>query len=238
VRGFSLPELRRLARIGEPSGESSFLARLPGIPTFRELRPALDIELRRSRRYERPLTALVVVPDIIPLHWAEQNGSPVPDYTPDAGGVFARAGRGRTRSDNGNGAAASGGDKKALEAEQRTAEVASIWTIYSTQLRFLLLGSLLAGALRECDIVSYAAEHHEFFALLPECDIAAARQAVERLHTLYVRRTGTGLQAGAAVYPRDGLTLDALMDHARHTLSQEPIRPAVSRLGAGGVAHG
>jgi hypothetical protein len=113
-----------------------------------------------------------------------------------------------------------------------------MWAIYSAQLRFLLLGSLLCGTLRETDVVSYAAEHHEFFALLPECDITAARQAVERLHTLYVGRTGTGLRAGAAVYPRDGLTLDALVDHARHTLSQEPIRPAASRLGAGRVAHG
>jgi hypothetical protein len=233
VRGFSLPELLRLARIGEGSGESSLLARLPGIPTFKELRSVLDTELRRSRRYERPLTALVVVPDIIPLHWAERNGSPVPDYTPDAGGVFARAGRGRTRGGNGNGAAT-----KEEAAEQKTPEVESIWTVYSTQLRFLLLGSLLRGALRECDIVCYAADHHEFFALLPECEIAAARQAVERLHTLYVARTGAGLRAGAAAYPRDGLTLDTLRDHARHTLSQEPIRPAVSRLGAGGAAHG
>jgi hypothetical protein len=238
VRGFSLPELRRLARIGEASVESSLLARLPGIPTFKELRSVLDTELRRSRRYERPLTAVVVVPDIIPLQWAERNGSRVPDYAPDARGVFTAGGRGRTRSDNGNGTSTKEDDKGVLATGQKAAEVESVWVIYSTQLRFLLLGSLLRGALRECDVVCYAADHHEFFALLPECDIAAARQAVERLHTLYTARTGTGLRAGAAAYPRDGLTLDALRDHARHILAQEPIRPAISRLEAGGVAHG
>lgn len=40
-------------------------ARTAGVPTFREAMPAIALELRRARRYERPLTALAVGPSKI-----------------------------------------------------------------------------------------------------------------------------------------------------------------------------
>lgn len=224
-------ELRRLAGMGEAVSDSSLLARLPGIPTFKEMRPSFDNELRRSRRYERPLTALVVVPDI-PHFSANGNGHARDGRRP-------RAVSGPARSHTYDGAlAGANGRENGTGGEQKTADNGSVWAIYSVQLRFLLLGSLLCGTLRESDVVSYAAEHHEFVALLPECDLAASLQAVERLHRLYVRRTGTGLRAGLASFPSGGLTLDALVDHARHALFQEPIRPALIKRETNGVTHG
>lgn len=228
-------ELRRLAGRGEAVSDTSLLARLPGIPTFKEMRPAFDNELRRSRRYERPLTALVVVPDI-PLFSANGNGNGV-DRAGDGRRQPAVSDAARSRTHDGA-STPGNGRENGHGGDQNGSDVTSVWAIYSVQLRFLLLGSLLCGTLRESDVVSYAAEHHEFVALLPECDLAASRQAVERLHGLYVGRTSTGLRAGLAAFPTDGLTLDALVDHARHALSQEPIRPALIKRETNGVTHG
>jgi hypothetical protein len=231
-------ELRRFAGMGEAVGENSFLARLPGIPTFKEMRAAFDNELRRSRRYERPLTALVIVPDL-PSY---SNGNGVyGEYTPARRRWFMMSSgnhSGNHSSNHDSNGSSANGHENGHAAEDKVAEVPSIWTIYAVQLRFLLLGSLLCGTLRESDVVSYAAEYHEFIALLPECDVSAARQAVERLHKLYMGRTRTGVRAGLAAFPGNGLTLDTLVEHARNSLSQDPIRPGLARLETNGVSHG
>jgi hypothetical protein len=206
MRRFSLPDLRLLGGARWAAGGAPVLAQLPTIPTFQELRPAIDGELRRSRRYERPLSVLVIAPEGEP--------SSVPSGTNGGGGHTngpngARNSNGGVRDDAGSLVAQSGSllTPELLDAGARP--------LYWAQLRFQLLGSVLCGTLRESDIVGYAVEVHEFVALLPECDDAAARRTVARLRELYFSRVGTGLRAGMAVYPRDGLTLDDLVAHAR-----------------------
>lgn len=225
MRRLSLPELRRLGAERWTAGSTSVLAQLPTVPTFQELRPALDGELRRSRRYERPLAVLVVVPDVGPPLTTNVNGN----GNGNGNGSHAHSGNGAHHSNangNGGGVYLGGGD------------IANgvLRPLYWAQLRFLMLGSLLCGTLRESDVVSYAADVHEFVALLPECKGLAAQQTVERLHQAYSSRMGIGLRAGMAVYPADGLTLDDLLDHARRSLAATPIgQPILSQNGNGGA---
>jgi hypothetical protein len=217
MRRISLPELRRLGGARWAAGGTPLLAQLPTIPTFQELRPALDGELRRSRRYERPLAVLVVVPALDPLPSANGNGS------------RAQGGNGSHDSHRSANSAGEGANHQIADVATRP--------LFWAQLRFLVLGSLLCGTLRESDVVSYAAELDEFVALLPECDGAAARQAVARLHGLYSSRVGIGLRAGIAVYPGDGLTLDDLLEHARDALAQVPNRHAPMSHNGSRAAH-
>src|SRR5918999_4082830 len=91
MRRFSLPDLRRLGGERWTTGSAFALAQLPAVPTFQELRPALEGELRRSRRYERPLALLVVLPSLDPVHAvngngaSSQNGHGVEAYSPYTG---------------------------------------------------------------------------------------------------------------------------------------------------------
>lgn len=196
MRRFTLPDLRLYNSQQWAAGDSALRGRLASILTLQELRPALEGELRRSRRYERPLALLTLVPDIAA---ATSIGSPVPGN-----------GNGRGHGDD------SGNGRHPIAAAP-----------YATQLRFLLLGSILCGTLRESDIVGYVAERHEFCALLPECDAAAATRMVQRLHRIYFERTGDGVRAGIARFPEDGLTLDDLLAQARVALMLAPVRPLV-----------
>jgi hypothetical protein len=204
------------------------LAQLPTIPTFQELRPALDGELRRSRRYERPLAVLVVVPDVGPP--LNGNGKGNGAHAHNGNGAHAHGGNGAHHTNGaGNGRAPYGAGDDIANGVLRP--------LYWAQLRFLMLGSLLCGTLRESDVVTYAADVHEFVALLPECKGDAARQTVERLHHIYSSRMGIGLRAGMAVYPADGLTLDDLLDHARRALATTPIGQAILNTNGNGGAH-
>jgi len=228
MRRFSLPELRRLGGERWTASATPVLAQLPTIPTFQELRPALDGELRRSRRYERPLAVLVVVPDLESS--SNGNGSPT------RGGSSARhSGGAHSAIGSGNSPAPTGAESSQAPNDEM-GELA-MRPLYWAQMRFLLLGSLLCGTFRESDIVSYAAELHEFVAFLPECGGTAAHQAVERVDRLYLSRIGVGLRAGLAVYPTDGLTLDDLLEHARLALAQTPIRRTLVNQNGNGAAH-
>jgi hypothetical protein len=216
MRRISLPELRRLGALRWTVGATPALAQLPTILTLQELRPALEGELRRSRRYERPLAVVVVVPADDSVASANGNGH-------------------RAYSDNGT-PELHGAERGSGAPGDREIAGALVQPLFWAQLRWLALGSLLCGTLRESDIVSYAAERHDFVALLPECDDAAARRAVERLRQLYVSRMGIGLRAGTAVYPTEGLTLDNLIEHARRVLAQAPNGRA--RVNGGATNNG
>ena len=217
MRRISLPELRRLGGARWTAGGSAALAHLPTIPTFQELRPALEGELRRSRRYERVLSILVVLPAVDQLPSSNGNGH----HSHNGSG-----GNGASTATNG---ASARGDHEIADAVERP--------LFWAQLRFLMLGSLLCGTLRESDVVAYAAEVHQFVALLPECDRAAAHRAIDRLHQLYATRMGTGLRVGVATYPVDGLTLDDLVEKARAALTEEPVKHSLLTNGNGTVRH-
>src|SRR5918996_41986 len=141
------------------------------MPTYNELRPIIDAEVRRCRRYERPLTVVVLAPQI-------------------AAGTNGHGGNG-AHAENGNG-------------KSKGAGAPDLWGAFSMQLGFLLLGSILRGTLRETDIVAYGAEKHHFVLLLPEVDATGALGAV------------------IASYPKHGLTVDDLIEHARSSWSAVP----------------
>jgi hypothetical protein len=204
MRRFSLPGLRLLGGSQWATGGAPALAHLPTIPTFQELRPAIEGELRRSRRYERPLAVLVVAPDAS-VASAVNGTKSLGHHTNGANGARDRNGVGVRY----------GRELDAHPHSEPSAPVAVEQPLHWAQLRVQLLGSVLCGTLRESDIVGYAVDVNEFVALLPECDDPAARRTIARLNALYVSRIGIGLRAGLALFPRDGLTLDDLVIHAR-----------------------
>lgn len=214
MRRLTLPELRRHGAEPWTAGESALLGRLSAILTFQELRPALEGELRRARRYERPLAVLVAVPDV--SRPGASDAAPGSLGMPGSG----TSGNGRLHHEPAH-AGMSG--MAGMSGTTGAAPLAS----YGAQLRFLLLGSILCGTLRESDIVAYLAERHEFCAMLPECGGFAAAATIARLHRLYASRTGEGIRAGVAVFPDDGLTLDDLVTHARGALVRAATLPSI-----------
>jgi|SRR5688572_29878543 len=182
----SLADMRRNGSAGLRSSP------LTPMPTYRELKAVLDAEVRRCRRYERPLAVVVVAPKTPP----GANGN----------------GNGAAHAENGNGNGKSNG-----------AVAPDPWVTFSMQLGFLLLGSVLRGTLRETDIVAYAPETDDFVVLLPEADAASAARAVERLSALFYERSSLVLRVGVAAYPADGLTLDDMVEHARHAKTAVPL---------------
>lgn len=219
MRRFSLPGLRLLGGSQWATGGASALAHLPAIPTFQELRPAIEGELRRSRRYERPLAVLVVTADVS-VGSARKGTNGAGHHGNGANGAGVSNGAG-VRHDE---------ESDARSYPPPSAPIASVeQPLHWAQLRVQLLGSVLCGTLRESDIVGYAVDVNEFVALLPECDDPAARRTLVRLDALYFDRIGIGLRAGLAVFPRDGLTLDDLVVHARRVRAR--IHHAVTARG-------
>jgi hypothetical protein len=78
-----------------------------------------------------------------------------------------------------------------------------------------LMGAIVREALRECDIVTYDAIANHYVILLPDSDEEKARQAARRLGDLIISRVEVGIKVGIAVFPRDGLLLQALVKRAR-----------------------
>jgi hypothetical protein len=183
---------------GPATAVSPLFVAAGGVPTFQELRPQLERELRRARRYERPLGLVVFALE--------------PVY-----GV--RDGRG---GGNGTDAAGAGG---------------AAGTRYVAQLEFLHLALLLRDTLRESDIISYAPETREFLALLPEADQKATEQAAERVHRIIQPRLTSGVRANHASYPRDGLTLDDLVNVVRGSSRERRSWAVLSRAVLRGASN-
>lgn len=137
------------------------------VPTYREVQPALILELRRARRYEQPLGLVLV-------------GLRAPDperRTRTAGGV-------------------------------QPVDGSVTPTVYG------LLGSFLRNALRESDILCALPEALAFATILPGTDRGGAEQALERFGEGFRECAGFPLQGGVAAFPRDGITLEDVMDQA------------------------
>lgn len=151
-------------------------AQTAGVPIYREALGALSLELRRARRYERPLAVVVLGPD-----------SP-------------RAMIGRPNNRN-----------------------ADLQVPPSAHLIFFLLGAFLRDSMRETDIVTYAAEHHLYVAVLPETTKQQVSRAICRLGQVFYDRTSMLLQVGVADFPKDGLTIEDLLSSAHQSLHSEPL---------------
>jgi hypothetical protein len=205
MRTFSLGNLLRRTASGEaPDGTGAGLA---GIPPLQQAQPDIEREIRRSRRYERPLSMLLMLA-------TSSNRSPdsVSGRLSSSRRAAPALGNG-TRSDLPLAVPLDGSGSSAMPVVPAYAAESG------------LLAFLLRETLRETDLVTYITETQEFMAVLPECDDEAARQTAQRIARLLGLRSAGRLAAAAAAaaYPRDGLTLDDLIDHTRTALRREPL---------------
>jgi hypothetical protein len=173
-------------------------AQLKYVPTYQAVRPSIEAELRRARRYERPLAVVVATLD----HPAFATASSEP-----SGNAGAVAGQPMPEDSD--------------EADKRRA-------LFDVHASLLLLGDLLQGSVRETDIVAYAPARHRFVVCLPECDGESASLAVERVGRLFRERTAHRLLAGVAAYPPDALIVDDLIAQAVNTLAAPFPAPSLT----------
>jgi GGDEF domain-containing protein len=182
----------------------SLLAEAAGLPTFRDLRPLLDRELRRARRYERPLALLVLSDDPVFATGQKARSKLVPIHAPNG-------------NHNGDGANDAGlrigplnnGDEADADA---------------VPMRCILLATLLRSTVREIDLAGCLSNFQEFALLLPESDRNAAELTARRINRALVSRRTQELRAGVAVYPEDGLMLDDLITSARRAILRDPMQ--------------
>jgi len=167
--------------LGASASEEVRLAlRAADIPSFRRSLQTVRAELRRSRRYEHPLSVLVAGVDGESLREAA-----------------------RRYSDN------PGADVWFMRRFECTA--------------LLVLGWILRDQTREMDLVSYAAEHQLYAVVMPETDASGVQAAVRRLSAAFEERSSVALQAGFAVFPGDGFTIEDLFERARSAWSEQPV---------------
>ena len=116
---------------------------------------------------------------------------------------------------------------RATSAVELSGPVAAPDWLVSVRLAFIL-----RKALRESDIVMYAATQGCCMVGMPEVDAGEARQAVGRLNELCFGRPLLPLRAGIAVFPQDGWTLEELIRHAEEDWQRTPVagpRPVLRR---------
>ena len=82
---------------------------------------------------------------------------------------------------------------------------------------FLLLGVVLRDALRETDVMSYSVEHQLYSMLLTETTRAGALEAAIRFGSIARRRADLKIRCGVSEFPQNGLSVDDLFAHARHS---------------------
>jgi hypothetical protein len=187
---FSLSRLLGGGGGDEPVDHAARLApREPHIPEFREMLYHLRGEMDRARRYQRPLSVLVVTP-----HPVDDEGEwPVPIEDTDA---------------------RSNGKKVLLETRL-------------PQLASFLVGSILAGAVRQGDSVAYRTANDRFVVFLAEADREVARGAVRRIQGMMRERARLGMRVGIATFPEDGLTLSDLLGQAADQWERAPFELAL-----------
>ena len=83
---------------------------------------------------------------------------------------------------------------------------------------FLLCGKVIRDALRDIDIVSYAAVDNLFIIVLPESTKSEAEDALRRIKGIVGMEADQWL-AEVAEFPNDGLILDDLVAHAANLIS-------------------
>jgi hypothetical protein len=145
------------------------------IPAIRAITPAVEQELGRARRHERPLSVAIV--EIRSDELLRQIRMLITN-----------------------------GYMKFLSNHWHGAQIVRVV--------FSLIGCLLRDTLRETDLVAYDPISDRYIIVMPETDKAAARDAIERIREVLLKRTATEAHANIAEFPIDGLTLDDLMQAA------------------------
>lgn len=147
----------------------SSVVRALEIPSIHQVGPRLSSEMRRARRYERPLSVIFVSPE---------------------------------------------GTELGGEGQGATSLIRFPRGMPTSLLGFVFLGSFLRKSMRESDVLACATEGMSFMVALPEAGESDARGAIRRLGEGFAAYASLRLRAGLAVFPRDGVTMDALLDHA------------------------
>jgi hypothetical protein len=83
---------------------------------------------------------------------------------------------------------------------------------------FLRYGKSIRDALRDIDIISYAATTNQFIILLPESTKSEAEDALRRIKGI-IGMGADQMLAEVAEFPNDGLILDDLVAHAANLIS-------------------
>lgn len=173
------------------------------VRSFRDAATEIGRELERARRYERPLTLLVLT-----LHYLhDQEGA------------------------HGSGAQKAPESEEGLEQQTavRYEEVGSVGGHSPDEIGkrladpiALLNAWVLSERIREIDIVTYEPIDQRFVFVLPESDRKEARGAVRRIAALMKER-GFMVRAGAAQFPDCGLTIPQLVQRGQERWTAEPM---------------
>lgn len=86
---------------------------------------------------------------------------------------------------------------------------------------FLLCGTVMRDALRDIDIITYAAANFQYIIVLPESTKLKAEYALTRIKEVVGRSTAAQFNAGIAEFPNDGLILEDLVAYATNSMNNE-----------------
>lgn len=114
---------------------------------------------------------------------------------------------------------------------------AALMPVGFTPTLYFLLGGVLRNTLRETDILTAAPESLAYALFLAETDRERAAQAVRRLRERFRECAGADLRTGCAEFPRDGLTIDDLVDGAWRAWQHASDHDAAPRV-APEASHG
>ena len=91
-------------------------------------------------------------------------------------------------------------------------------TLPDPQLLSMFLGPILRDSLRSSDVLAQLAVAGRYVILLTEADEMRVGLAVRRLQELIAERIPLPLQVGVALFPRDGLTIEDLVNLANASI--------------------
>jgi len=93
---------------------------------------------------------------------------------------------------------------------------------------FLLCGTVIRDALRDIDIVSFAAANSQYILVLPESTKAKAENALARIKNIVDKETADQFVTGVAEFPNDGLILEDLVAYATDSMkNRRPVAQLV-----------
>lgn len=103
---------------------------------------------------------------------------------------------------------------------------------------FFLLGTYLRNVLRETDLLTMAPEALCYALFLAETDGDGVARATERLDAGFRAYANSACRIGTAVFPRDGVTVEDLVEIASLQWEQAPLSAKREPSMIEGVQHG